>query len=49
MRNIDLGNIKMDLKETVLESVDWIDQSEDTFQWKVLGMANEILGYIKCR
>jgi hypothetical protein len=37
----------MDLKERVLERLGWIDLSKDTFQWKVLGMGNEIVGYIR--
>jgi hypothetical protein len=31
-----LGNIKMDLRETVWDGMDWIDLAQDRNQWKAL-------------
>jgi hypothetical protein len=31
-----VNNIKMDLKETAWDGMDWIDLAQDRDQWKVL-------------
>jgi hypothetical protein len=28
-------NIKMDIKEIVFEDVDWINQAQDRYQWRI--------------
>jgi hypothetical protein len=43
-----IDNIKIDLLDIRLGSVDWTGLAQDRYRWRALERSNETSGFIKC-